>query len=76
MVGRGYNQLMEELGYNQPTEEEDDSSTKACPPLMFLSYVFKRGIIYCFKIMHAIFNLLACRLTHQPDPLVALYLIP
>ena len=48
MVGRGYNQLMEERGYNQPTEEEDDSSTKACPPSHVLSYVFKRGIILLF----------------------------
>jgi hypothetical protein len=36
----GYNQLIEECGYNQLTKEEDDSSKKACPP----SHVF----ILCF----------------------------
>ena len=66
MVGHGYNQV-----------EEEGFVNEGMPPSHVLSYVFKRGIIYCFKIMHAIlFKLLACRLTHQPDPFVALYLIP
>ena len=64
VVGCGYNQLIKEERFIN-----DD-------PSHVLSYDFKRGIIYCFTIMHDIFKLLACRLTHQPDPLVTLYLIP
>ena len=60
MVGRGYNQLM----------EEEEFINEGMPPSHVLSYVFERGIIYCFTIMHDIlFKLLACPLTHQPDPL-------
>ena len=68
MVGRGHNHLI---------EEEDEIVNEGMPPSHVLSYVFKRDIIYCFTIMHAILlKLLACHPTHQPDPLAALYLIP
>ena len=51
---RRYNQLIEERGYNQLTKEEDDSSTKACPPLMFYPMFLKGALFYCFTNMHAI----------------------